>query len=83
MKKVLFTIVLVVIFVLTSYAQSDGFFKRDFIYNDPYRDITETEMPSFPGGHGITNNVEMPLGTGLFILTALGTGYTILHKRKK
>ena len=81
MKKILFTIALVVSLVWSSYAQSDGFFQNVFNYNDPYRDITETEMPSFPGGHGITNNVETPLGSGLFFLTALGAAYTLKKKR--
>lgn len=81
MKKILLTIALVVSLVLSSKAQSDGFFKSDNTYNDPYRDITETDMPLFPGGHGITNNVETPLGGGLLILTALGAAYAVKKKR--
>lgn len=80
MKKVLFTIALVVIFVLTSYAQSDGFFRNND--NLTYREYDENiDSPLFPGAHGYTNNIEAPLGSGLLILTALGTAYALKKKR--
>ena len=80
MKKVLFTIALFFAFVLISNAQIDGFFNfsNELSYRD---DIENQDSPLFPSGHGYTENVTLPIGSGLLILTALGVGYTIRKKR--
>lgn len=80
MKKLLFTISFFAAFVLTSNAQVDGFFNNN--NESSYRgDMVYPDAPAFPNGHGNTENVNLPLGSGLLILTALCGGYAIKKKR--
>jgi len=87
MKKVLVTLTIVVALGFAANAQyyngsNDNFFNKwDDVSNglDKPGDV----LPGVPGGHGGSGDVPVPLGTGLFILTALGAGYATLRKRKK
>ena len=85
MKKILFTIALVMTMAFCANAQRDGFFS-DWQYED--RTITDignglalphSEIGSFENGNG--NGA--PLGSGLLIVTALGGGYALIRKKRR
>ena len=83
MKKILFAIALTITLGLTASAQS---------YTDSFVDWTDSDTGRtsvdwaivFPASH-FTNTDQngTPLGSGLLILTAIGTGYAVMRKRKK
>lgn len=77
MKKIIFTIAIILGLTMGAVAQSDGFFSNwsDFDNRD-----NGTDLPELPLG-GQIDNQNTPLGSGLLILTALGAGYAI-SKRK-
>ena len=83
MKKILFTIALVMTMVCTINAQngSDGFFSS---YNNDYENVRNDSdgflnMPYAVIGSHDNNNA--PLGSGWLILTALGAGYAISRRK--
>lgn len=82
MKKILFTIALVITMVFSASAQ-DGFFRAS---KDNYGDRTDVSgtKPALPGGPVGSVNADQPapLGSGLIVLTALGAGYAISRKRE-
>ncbi len=81
MKKLLFTIVLLITLSVATNAQNDGFFNWN---NNYYADdrLTGIEF-NLPNGHGdINDHNAVPVGSGLLILTALGAGYAIKCRRK-
>ena len=65
---------------------SDGFFKND---NGHYRDISQSGDIINEGYGGDYNNpitnetYGVPLGSGIVLLTVLGTGYAVMKRRKK
>jgi len=69
-----FMIMLIGLIPLTSFAQSDGFFKTE--NDDIYRDDTWSYTVN------IQSFGETPLGSGLLILTAVGAGYVISKRRR-
>ena len=83
MKKILLTTAFIMMMVFGANAQGrDGFFSN---YDNGYGnrvtgDALDIETPL---GHGSTENVNTPLGSGLLVLTALGAGYAVARKRKK
>ena len=83
MKKILFVIALVITMGFGAKAQfgmTDAFF-NDWAQSDLMRDIT---LISLPDQHGLEGDVSgAPLGSGLFILGALGAGYAVARRRKK
>ena len=81
MKKLLFTIVLLITLSVATNAQNDGFFNWNNNYDADER-LTGIEF-SLPNGHGdINDHNAVPVGSGLLILTALGAGYAIKCRRK-
>ena len=88
MKKILFAIVIVLTVGLTANAQGrDGFFSN---YDNGYGDrgIGTGGVDLIAPNHGINgyasgNGDEVPVGSGLLILTALGAGYAVARKRKE
>ena len=77
MKKIIATIVIILSFGFVASAQTDRFFKG---YSD-YRNATENEeLPGLPT-HGLEKNIDAPLGSGLFLLAAMGLAYGV--KRTK
>lgn len=82
MKKILFAIAIVMMLGITANAQGnrDSFF-TDWDDNNNNRD---PELPAVLGGTlgGLQGDYDAPLGTGLFILTALGAGYAVARKKK-
>lgn len=82
MKKIFFTIAITLGLTFGAMAQTDSFFND---WNDFENRNGETNMPSLPGEHGLTNDqsAETPVGSGLLILTALGAGYAVSKKKKE
>lgn len=84
MKKILLTLVLMLTLGLYSNAQrTDGFFNNVDVYNSNIRtgDLDDYITPAFPQYQN--GDQSAPLGTGLFLLTALGAGYAVSRRRKK
>lgn len=82
MKKILFTIAILMTMAFCANAQSDGFF-RSYGNND-YTNRTNDNTFILPNAHGTDYDYDSaPLGSGLLILTALGAGYAVKRKRKK
>lgn len=81
MKKILFTIALVITMVFSVSAQ-DGFFRDS---NDNYGDRTDVSgtTPALPRGTvGLVNaDQPAPLGSGLLVMTVLGGAY-LLRRRE-
>lgn len=86
MKKIVL-LVFILITNLSGRAQSDGFFKKGINDNIYDRDISNVPSvvgtPSLPEFGGGNQEAEAPLGTGIFLLTALGAGYAISKRRKE
>ncbi|MBO2523465.1 MAG: hypothetical protein CW336_06375 [Bacteroidetes bacterium] len=80
MKKIFLAIALVLALGFGANAQiglTDAFF-NDWAQSDLMRDIT---LISLPNEHGLTEDVTgAPLGSGLFILGALGAAYALRKK---
>jgi hypothetical protein len=84
MKKILFAIAFVTMMTITASAQRDGFFST---YDNLDEDRIFDGLPTIPYGTnvgGITGDVpaQVPLGTGLLVLTALGAGYTVAKRKR-
>ena len=76
MKKVLLSKALVMTMAFCANAQTDGWFvSNDANYNRDGSSLN-TDMPP---AHGM--DIELPIGNGLLILTALGAGYALRKKR--
>ena len=86
MKKIIFTIAIVLTMVLGASAQTDGFFKDGGSANDYSRTGSGSDpaLPRLPqGGVGARDDDQTaPLGSGLLVLTALGVGYAAYKKRR-
>ena len=80
MKKIFLAIALVLTLGFGAKAQmgfTDAFF-NDWAQSDLTRDIT---LISLPNEHGLTEDVTgAPIGSGLFILGALGAAYALRKK---
>ena len=87
MKKILFAIAIVLTFGLTANAQGrDGFF-ANYDNGCGDRGIGTGDVNLIAPNHGINgyasgNGDEVPLGSGLLVLTALGAGYAVARKKK-
>ena len=83
MKKILFTIALVMTMAFCANAQRDGFF-GDWEYEE--RTMSDVgnglALPNTAIG-SYQNSSAAPLGSGLLVLTALGTGYIIAKKKRR
>ncbi|MBO7470030.1 MAG: hypothetical protein J6T81_07895 [Bacteroidales bacterium] len=82
MKKAIVTLSIVLALGLCANAQfnhnrSDGFFNTwDDVSNG--LDKPSDVLPVIPGGHGGGDDVNVPVGSGLLILTALGAVYAFI-----
>lgn len=82
-KKLFISIVILLIGSSCIFAQNDGFFTTTY---SGYRDNNwASTMPSIPGYHGSLDDYEAtpeaPLGSGLFVMAALGLAYGVKRKR--
>ena len=81
MKKIILALAIVLSVSLTANAQRDGFFNDWDDYGNGL-DRTEIDMPALPT-HGLDQNQNAPLGSGLLVLTALGAGYAIARRKRE
>ena len=83
MKKTIMTIAIVLGLSMTTFADGGGLFQRG--ETPEQKSIYGTRGGGFPGipGHGETDDVDAPLGTGIAVLTALGAAYLIGKKRRE
>ena len=90
MKKLALTIAVVLGLSLTTFANNDGgLFQRgasettDGVYGD--RGMREGGFPGLPGGgeHGLTDNGDAPLGSGMAVLLGLGAAYMVAKKHRE
>ena len=86
MKKIIMTIAIVLGLSLTSFANPNGggMFNRGREYQgiSNQRPRSGSSTPMLPV-HGQDTNQAAPLGSGLFMLTALGAAYLIGKRRKE
>ena len=83
MKKILFAIAIVMTMSFAASAQDgvDGFFSNTQDENNRAEGDAFNGI-AFPGSHKVTGNPDAaPLGSGLLILTALGSGFVLLRKK--
>ena len=84
MKKIILAFAIVMTMTFCANAQSDGFFKANYLDDYDYRNGSGAGNElgfALPAGHGYENDTNAPLGNGLFILTALGAGYAMKKRR--
>ena len=88
MKKIILAIAIVLAVGLTANAQRGG---RDSFFND-WNDVSNgldrdggsgIVMPGLPGSHGLDDDINAPLGSGLLVLTALGAGYAVARRKRE
>lgn len=87
MKKILFAIAFITMMIINANAQRDAFFSG-YDYSNVYEPRLGGGLPTIPYGTHVghlTGDVtaEVPLGTGLLIFTALGSGYALSKRKKK
>jgi len=88
MKKLLLTTTIILGLSLSTFAQEGSLFQRDNsgIYGTSIykgKDYTKDGFgPNFPN-HGITENTDAPLGSGIVLLAGLGAAYMIAKKRRE
>ena len=86
MKKLALTIAIVLGLSMTTFADGGGLFQRgaspeqeNGIYGNR---TTGAGTPALPA-HGLENNQDAPLGTGIAILAVLGGAYLVGKKRRE
>ena len=89
MKKQIITIAIVLGLSMTSFAQGGLFHRGANVDGEPSEvsftgDATRGRNgnPMLPS-HGLTDNQNAPLGSGIVLLTALGAGYVVAKRRKE
>ena len=83
MKKILFTIAIVLTMTFNASAQMDSFIGPDYSNNiDRTGDIMPL-LPIFGVGAYDGDQSATPLGSGLLIFTALGVGYAMKKRKDK
>ena len=83
MKKLALTLAIVLGLSITTFADGGGLFQRG---TEPeQKGVYGTRGGGFPGmpGHGGTGNADAPLGTGIAVLTALGSAFLIGKRRNQ
>ena len=88
MKKTLLTIAIILGLGMTTFADPNGggLFQRGLTPDEEYYGLgyyninREGIMPILPN-HGLNDNADAPLGTGIAVLTALGAAYLVGKRR--
>ena len=87
MKKTLLTIAIILGLGMTTFADPNGggLFQRGLTpdeeyYGLGYYNINRDGEPLLPN-HGLNDNADAPLGTGIAVLTALGAAYLVGKRR--
>ena len=94
MKKLTLTIAIILGMTMTTFADGGGLFNRgnnarngasgySYFSTDGLSDIrTEDPNPLLPA-HGLEDNQDAPLGSGIVALMSLGAAYMVAKKRKE
>ena len=87
MKKLIVTIAIIFGMGMTTFAQDVEVYERTGLFNKApglFRGGEPDEDPLFglPGEHGLENDADTPLGSGIALLVSLGAAYA-LKKRKE
>ena len=83
MKKILLATALVLTMGFGAKAQYGNMDAYIANWGDSERSFEETFSLAFPTSHGLVENGTAPLGSGLFILGALGAGYAVARRKRK
>ena len=89
MKKLALTIAIVLGLSLSTFAEfgGGGLFQRGITdeeyYGMGYYDISRLNGAPMLPNHGLFENQNAPLGSGIALLTALGAAYLVGKKRKE
>ena len=83
MKKLIITIAIVLGLSLTTFADPDG--GGVFGRGETHDQVTGNRLGGAPAlpTHGQNTNQPAPLGSGIIVLTALGSAYLIGKRRKE
>ena len=86
MKKLALTIAIVLTMGLSSFAQDGGLLNRGVTF-DKDGGAKSSGLRGggmgLPGDHGLVNDQDAPLGSGVAVLLALGGAYLVGKKRKE
>ena len=85
MKKIMLVLAIVMTMTFCANAQSDGFFKANYLDDYDYRNGSGAGNEigfALPAGHGYEYDTNAPLGSGLLIFAALGAGYALKKRRQ-
>ena len=86
MKKTLTTLSLILGLALCATAQNGGgLFQRGAVSDEVYFNNYNTRDGGLilPGGHGLPDDADAPLGSGIAVLVGLGAAYALGKKRKE
>ena len=86
MKKLTLTLAIVLGLGMTTFADGGGLFQRGNTSEQEKAYFKNGERGGgFPGlpGHGETDDVDAPLGTGIVLLAGLGAAYLVGKKRRE
>ena len=84
MKKLIITTAIILGLGLTTFANPGGLFQRgttdeEYTGSSYFRDGGSPMLPN----HGLNENQNAPLGTGIAVLTTLGAAYLVGKKRRE
>jgi len=87
MKKLIITAAIILGLGMTSFADGGGLFQRGANpeeQNGVFGNRTDPATPLLPN-HGLTGNqdADVPMGTGIAVLAALGGAYLVAKKRRE
>ena len=82
MKKLALTIALVSTMVLGAQAQRGKYDSFVSEWSNDFRDNDNSINFVLPINHGLNNDSNAPLGSGLWVLTAIGAGYVVKRRKK-
>lgn len=88
MKKITLTLAIVLGLSMTTFADGGGLFQRGANpeeQNGVFGNRTDPATPLLPN-HGLTGNQDadqVPMGTGIAVLAALGGAYLVAKKRRE
>ena len=81
MKKTIMTLAIVLGLSVASFAQG-GLFQRGNTPDNNNEMNRGFIAPGLPGSHGLTENQDAPIGSGIALLTAFGAAYLVGKRRK-
>ena len=88
MKKLALTIAIALSMGMSTFAQDVEVYDRAGLFGKApglFRDGEPGDEPLFglPSEHGLENDTDTPLGSGIAVLVGLGAAYMVAKKRKE